>query len=213
MFPRSRFAANSGYVSSLGRDPLDPASEHFLGQFAQRSSVQRINLRLLTAYQRALLVLDGTVTNFIEAWTMDPINIICLGQAVQVLSERHAELGAASGERVLARSVILEGRYSRHFHAHAISLIALGRLPEQLRRALEKEEAGIGQILRANELETRREILWFGREQLADLPAGVRSRWPGEFIVRTYRIHADGYPIMLISERFPFPKAGPRIDD
>lgn len=189
------------------RPSWDPSSARFFEEFEKRGSVAPINLRVLTAYQRALLVLDGTVTNFIQSWSMDPVDILCLGQMLRPLPEDHAYLAAPAGSQVLARNVILEGRHSRTFHAYAVSLIAVDRIPAAIRQALEGKKAGLGEVLGWNSIETRREILWSGREQIDELPPEVRRRWSGEFIVRTYRIHAEGKPIMLISERFPFTKA------
>jgi chorismate-pyruvate lyase len=191
----------------------DPSSPSFLSEFLRRSSLQPINLRVLTPYQRALLVLDGTVTSFIQSWSMDPVQILCLGQTVRALSQDHADLCAPAGTEVLARSVILEGKHSCRFHAYALSLVVVDRLPAALRQALEGKRAGIGEIIGGHAMETRREILWSGREQISQLPPEVRRRWAGEFIVRTYRIHAEGKPIMLISERFPFTKAEPPVYD
>jgi chorismate-pyruvate lyase len=189
------------------RPSWDPSSARFLEEFEKRSSVAPINLRVLTPYQRALLVLDGTVTNFIHSWSMDPVSILCLGQTLRPLPEDHAYLAASAGSQVLARNVILEGRHSQTFHAYAVSLIAVDRIPAAIRQALEGKRVGLGEVLGWNSIETRREILWSGREQIDELPPDVRRRWSGEFIVRTYRIHAEGKPIMLISERFPFTKA------
>lgn len=185
---------------------LVPESPVFFEAFSERPSVQWLNPRVLSPYQRALLVLDGTVTKFIEAWTMDRVRIQCIGQALQTLSEAHDLLEAPAGARVLGRSVVIDGQHSRELHAHAISMIALDRLPADLGKALEIQGAGIGRILNASEVETRREILWVGRERIVGLPPEVVERWDDEFIVRTYRIHSKGHPIMLISERFPFLK-------
>jgi len=45
--------------------------------------------------------------------------------------------------------------------------------------------------------------LWFGRERLAEAPDRVASACDGDFLSRTYRVIADGRPLMMVTERFP----------
>ncbi len=49
-------------------------------QASRPPELDELDLRTLTPFQRALLVLDGTVTKFIEAYTMEPLDIIRLAQ-------------------------------------------------------------------------------------------------------------------------------------
>jgi chorismate-pyruvate lyase len=60
----------------------------------------------------------------------------------------------------------------------------------------------LGRILDASEAETRREILWYGRERVKDLPWDPESEGE-DFLTRTYRIILAGEPILLIKEHFP----------
>ncbi len=65
------------------------------------------------------------------------------------------------------------------------------------------EPAGLGRILLNSQLENRREVLWYGREQVADLPEAIEVYTGNDFISRTYRIIVGNQPIMLINEKFP----------
>ena len=85
----------------------------------------------------------------------------------------------------------------RHFYQ------SVKRLPGGIRERLEVQGEGIGRILNDCEMETRREVLWFGRERLTRLPDKLAPVTGEEFISRTYRIITDGKPIVLITERFP----------
>ena len=67
----------------------------------------------------------------------------------------------------------------------------------------DQEPAGIGRVLLNSQIENRREILWYGREQIANLPEAIKRCTGSDFISRTYRIIADGQPVMLINEKFP----------
>lgn len=182
---------------------FDPISELFVAQFARPPNLMEPNLRALTPFQRALLVIDGTVTKFIEAYTMEPIEIVRLDQDMRMLTTANEWLNASGGDPVVTRTVLLQGEYTRRVHAYAASLVCPDRISDELRSKLEEEGGGLGRILISSRLETRREILWFGREHVEDLPDDVLARTGTEFITRTYRIIYDGEPIMLINEKFP----------
>ena len=195
-----------GMVESDRAPVFDPASDLFVAQFDRPSDLQPVNMRALSPFHRALLVIDGTVTTFLEAYTLEPIEVVRLGQAVQPLSEANPWLDLEEGAEVLARHVRLEGRYTHRLYASATSLIALDRLPPDIASGLDVEGGGLGRILNSAKAENRREILWYGRER--NHPIGRSGPSSHEFIVRTYRIIQGGQPIMLISEKFPTDEPG-----
>jgi chorismate-pyruvate lyase len=181
----------------------DPLEDLFVAQSAKPRQLGEINLRALDPYQRALLVIDGTVTKFIETYTLEPVEIIRISMEERELPSDHVWLDAPKGTVVLAREVILHGKYSYRMHAYATSLIVRDRLPDQIRRGLEVDPGGIGRIILASRLETYREILWYGKERPEHLPPQIGYLENAEFISRTYRIIANRQPIMLINEKFP----------
>ena len=61
------------------------------------AGVSGVNLRALTPFQRALLVIDGTVTKFIEAYVMEPVKVRILGNDWHRLSAGHTWLEADAG--------------------------------------------------------------------------------------------------------------------
>jgi chorismate-pyruvate lyase len=185
------------------KDDFNPMSDLFMAQFEKPAQLGDINLRVLSPFQRALLVIDGTVTKFIEAYTMEPIEIIRLAQSTQPMSMDNIWLDTSKGTDVIVRQVILRGEYSGTLYAYAVSLIVPNRLPDKIKRGLEIDGEGLGRILLGGRMETRRDVLWYGREKLKKLPETIQHLTDGEFISRTYRIFAGGQPIMLINERFP----------
>jgi chorismate-pyruvate lyase len=187
---------------------FDPLRELLVDPNIRPERVSPVNLRALSPFQRALLVIDGTVTKFIEAYQMEPVDVTKLSQRQSVLPSQDTRLEAEAGESVIVREVLLTGKYSRTVYAYAISLLVPSRLPEELTGELHLDGTSLGRILLGHRLETRREVLWFGREQLVDLPEAVRQRTGDEFVSRTYRIIAGGHPIILISEKFPLEKEG-----
>lgn len=180
----------------------------FIAQCAKPSDLEEINLSQLTPFQRALLVTDGTVTRFIEAYTFSPVEVVLLHQETQPLPADHVWLETKKGTEVIARQVMLQtGHMSGQqptAHTYATSLIVLDRIPQVIRKSLTFKGKGLGQLLQRSGLETRRDLLWWGLSHPKDLPEAFLHLEGQPFLSRTYRIVADGHPIILISEQFPF---------
>ncbi len=196
----------TGEVTSSRLNPSYLTSKQmrdlFVAQFAKPAYLDAIDLRTLTPFQRALLVIDGTVTQFIEAYTMEPVEIVRLNQETQRLSTDHVWLEAPEGTAVIARQVLLQGKST--LYVYAMSLIVSDRLPEVIKQGLEVDDEGLGDLLRRSRVETRRELLWYGLEHARELPPAIGHLADEMFISRMYRIIADGQPMMLINEKFPF---------
>ncbi len=80
---------------------FNPMEDLLTAQFAMPADLRELNLRTLTPFQRALMVTDGTVTKFIEAYTMEQIEIVRLGQEIRSLTVNNAWLEAEEGSKVL----------------------------------------------------------------------------------------------------------------
>jgi chorismate--pyruvate lyase len=150
-----------------------------------------------------LLAIDGTVTTFIEAYTLEPVEVIRLRQDNQVLETDQFWLEAAAGTPVIARQVLLRGRQSHTLYAYAVSLLVPARLPAVFTDDLAVEAGGLGKILLHSHIENRRDLLWHGRESSRPLPEEIRAELGPDLISRTYRIITGGRPVMLINEKFP----------
>lgn len=183
--------------------PFDPLAGLMTAQASRPRELDDLDLRTLTPFQRALLVLDGTVTKLIEAYTLEPLDIVRLSQEQHRLEQYHSWLDAPQGTTVALRQVLVRGRYSETFYTYAVSLLVLDRLSEHVRDGVERQGEGIGRLLNDTALETRREVLWCGREHLQDLPEAVSEVSDGHFISRAYRIIANGQPVAMINEKFP----------
>lgn len=182
---------------------FDPFADLLSAQASRPRDLQTVDLRTLTPFQRALVSIDGTVTKFIEAYELEPVESVLLTQQTQLLMADHPWLTLPAESEVITRQVLLRGRYSATIYAYAVSLLAPQRLPANLLRDLAVEPAGIGRVLLNSQIENRREILWYGREQIANLPETIEQYTGNDFLSRTYRILIHGQPVMLISEKFP----------
>lgn len=187
--------------------PHTGGAEHLsvqsLGQLTAGGKATAVNLRALSPFQRALVFTDGTVTKLIEAYTLEPLDILRLADTHAPALEHHPWLEVDELCAVGKRDVIIQGRYSRTLYVYAESLVVPERLPLPVRERLDVQGEGLGRLLNEAKIETRREVLWYARESAADLPEEVRRVSDGEFITRVYRIIARGLPVALITERFP----------
>ena len=166
-----------------------------------------IELTRLTPFHRALLATDGTVTRFIENYTLSPVEITLLHQEEQTLPDGHIWLELPCGEKIVYREVLLQtppmdGQPQR-IHAYAVSEILPDRLPKRLWDGVTSGRQGLGRLLLRSRLETRRELLWWGVEREIRLPDAIKHLEGEAFLSRAYRIVADGLPLMLITEKFP----------
>ena len=179
----------------------------FVAQDKKPATLREINLARLTPFQRGLLVTDGTVTRFIEAYTFAPVEVVLVQQKRQTLSNDHHWLQVPAGEEVISRQVTLQTHQKQEaspiIHTYADSLIVAQRLPKSILGGLESDKQGLGGLLRCSGLETQRELLWCGIETLTDLPIAIAYLEGETFISRAYLVYADQEPLMLINEKFP----------
>lgn len=182
---------------------FDPFADLFSTQEAKPAHLGQVDLRTLTPLQRALLVIDGTVTKFLEAYMLEPVEVVLLKQETQALATPNRWLDLPAQTEIVARQVLLRGRYSANVYVYAVSLLVPERLPADMLGHLKVEPSGLGRVLLNSQIENRREILWYGHESLANLPKEIEQVTGYDFISRTYRIIAGNRPTMLINEKFP----------
>ena len=151
-----------------------------------------IDFSTLPPILRVLLLTDGTVTHSLAAYFAEDIQVNCLSQ-VQV------------GDEVIEREVMLVGELSGTEYAHAHSTIHTHLLDHEMRRRLDSGQAGIGELLNANNRETFREITRIHYcHDLPGRPDPFKASTPGsQVIARDYRIHTQQRPLILITEEFP----------
>ena len=128
--------------------------ELFVAQHDKPSALGEINLSRLTPFQRGMLVTDGTVTRFIEAYTMAPVEVVRLQQSERMLSGGHPWLELPIGAKVISRQSVIRvhtpnGSPST-IHVYADSLIVPHRLPKSFLDALASDREGIGRAPAAN---------------------------------------------------------------
>lgn len=180
------------------------AASLFIARKEKPENLEPVRADELSPFQRLLLITDGTVTRTLEAYAVEPIDVVCLDQEEDVLTEYHPWIEAETGTRVLVRRAILRGKHSETIYCYASSLIALERAPQIVREGLtsEGESEGLGDLLNRCQTETFREHLWCGIEHADHLPESLVHLVGTSFLSRTYRIFFEGSPLALIDEKF-----------
>lgn len=194
-------------------EDFDAFAGIFVAQKERPIHLQDIDFRELTSFERAWLVIDGTVTRFLEAQKMEPIDIVECGRSKEILRKDHVWLEVPKGSIVNSRRVLLRGGHSGHIHASAASLVVPERVKEAVGRPVDRIPEGLGRMLLSGRTEQFRELLWYGKEMPSDLPGEIRSLASEWCLSRTYRIIVEKKPVMLITEWFELGSKSQRASD
>jgi chorismate-pyruvate lyase len=183
---------------------FDPFVGIFVAQDQRPPHLEDVDLGVLTPFERALLVIDGTVTRFLETQALEAIAIVDNGRTKETLKKDHIWLELPKGDTVVSRRVLLQGKRTGKTYASAASLVVPERLKEAVGRPTHRVPEGLGRMLLNSRVEQFRELLWYGKEAPSDLPGEMRSLDSEYSLTRTYRIIVRGQPTMMITEWFEF---------
>lgn len=157
----------------------------------------------LNAIQRILLTTDGTVTDILEAYLREPMDVVPLAQSIIAAAERVTDLDVDAGHEIMTREVLLRGRTSGHTVLHATTIVVPDRLGARLTAGLLERKQPIGRLLLAEKAETYREIKRCARGPANGLARHFHLYETAPFLSRTYVISHNGRGIMRITESFP----------
>lgn len=162
-----------------------------------------IDPSLLTPFQNALLHIDGTVTRFIEAYQKEQTDTLLLDQKTSTLSKPNSYLQLPSKRTVALRQVAIRGRNSGRIYVYASSILVQANLTIDMLSVLNSKDGSLGKMLDICEVESRREMLWYGQEEFSQINGQPGRNRLLRFLTRTYRIIANGAPFVVINEKFP----------
>ena len=77
--------SNENKIVEAAHESEKQITNLFIAQNDKPADLDGIDLTRLTPFQRALLVTDGTVTRFLEAYTLSAVKIVLIGQETQTL--------------------------------------------------------------------------------------------------------------------------------
>ncbi|MDJ0519077.1 MAG: chorismate pyruvate-lyase family protein [Trichodesmium sp. MO_231.B1] len=108
----------------------------------------------LSRFQRVLLTTDGTVTEMIEAYLFEQIQLLKMSENLISTDRDIWQLQLSKGEKVIERKIFLKGKISSRNYIYAESILALERLEENFRKELLETQTPIGKVWRQQRIET-----------------------------------------------------------
>ncbi len=137
--------------------------QRYFSNFIERpDSVLPGRYQQLTAFQKAALTTNGTLTLLLEGFFDEPI----IAKATQFqhpcADAINLSLGTVKAERMIPRQVHLVGETTGLVHVAAHSVLAIDRLPVDFEPLLLQEKSGIGHVIQRLKLETFRDLQWWG---------------------------------------------------
>ncbi len=162
-----------------------------------------INPAQLSTFQRILLTTDGTLTEILEAYLWEKIQVVKLSEEILKLREDILPLAVKVGTEVIDRKILLQGSISRKNFIYAQSILVLERLNEKLKYGLTKSKEAMGRLWLENKIETFKEIIDSEKEAAGILADYFTIDPEDKLLSRTYIVYSQRQPITMITEKFP----------
>lgn len=179
---------------------LDKVMRNDLQQSLNRS---HIDPGQLSPLQKILLTTDGTVTDILEAYGSELMQVVKLSETKTKIGRDIDEMMLKKGSDVIERKILLRGKISRKNYIYAESILSLDRLEVPFREELLKTKTPIGKIWLEQRVETFKEIVNSGKESAQEL-ANYFDIQPEDYLLfRTYLVFSNRQPTMMITEKFP----------
>jgi chorismate-pyruvate lyase len=157
----------------------------------------------LSPFQRILLTTDGTLTEILEAYLFEPLQIVKLSEEIILTTQDIPPLDLKSGSEVIERKVLLQGKISRKNFIYAESRLVADRLEPKFRDELLKSQIPMGRLWLEHKIETFKEIIDSSQELAENLSNYFKIQTEDRMLSRTYRVFSNHQPIMMITEKFP----------
>lgn len=163
----------------------------------------RIKPSNLSTFQRIILTADGTLTELLETYLCEKLQIVKLSEKAIVTDQVIEALDIPSGSELIDRKILLRGKISRVNWIYAQSFIVPDRLEARFRERLLVSQEPIGRLWVEHRAETFKEIIESAREVAGDLADYFKIDKEERLLSRTYRVFSNRQPVMMITEKFP----------
>lgn len=157
----------------------------------------------LSPFQRIILTTDGTLTDILEAYLFEAIQIVKLAEGLVSTTQDIPPLELKTGTEVIDRKILLQGKISRKNFIYAESIIVPDRLDEKFKNSLLNSQIPIGRLWLEHKMETFKEIVDSGKEPANELSSYFNIQMEDNILFRSYRLFNNRMPIMIITEKFP----------
>lgn len=166
----------------------------------QNKHIEPLNL---SPFQRILLTTDGTLTEILEAYLLEKIQLVKLSEELIKTSKPIPALDLEIGTQVIERKVLLRGKISLNNFIYAESIIVPERLDNRLKSRLIESQEPMGRLWLEHKLETFKEIIDSAIETSEELFNYFNIAREDKILSRTYRVFSNKQPIIMITEKFP----------
>jgi chorismate-pyruvate lyase len=188
----------SGGLLMSGND-----SQSLLQTDTRQTKLLDINPADINVFQHILLITDGTVTDILEVFMGEKIQIIKIKEETSKAAHDIPALEILAGDEVIERHVFLQGKDSRKNYIYAKSLLIPAKLQEGLHQDILNSSIPLGQLWIEHKLETFKQIIGNGKEPANDLASHFGIARDDEMLHRTYRLFSNNHPCIMITEKFP----------
>ncbi|MBW4615268.1 MAG: DUF98 domain-containing protein [Desmonostoc vinosum HA7617-LM4] len=166
-------------------------------------TTKRIDPLKLSPFQRILLTTDGTLTEILEAYLLEKIQLVKLSEELIRTTKNLPALDLNIDTQVIERKILLQGKISLNNFIYAESIIVPERLEPRLKLRLIESQEPMGRLWLEHKLETFKEIIDTAIETAEDLADFFNIAREDKILSRTYRVFSNKQPIIMITEKFP----------
>jgi chorismate-pyruvate lyase len=157
----------------------------------------------LSTFQRILLTTDGTVTDMLEAYLCEQIQLLKLSEELVNTTHYIQHMELPEGSEAIERKILLRGRISRKNYLYAESIVVLDRLEDSFRNELVNTKTPIGKLWLEKRVETFKEIIDSGKHPSGELSQYFNIEPEENIFFRTYCVLSNKKYTMMITEKFP----------
>lgn len=169
----------------------------------QSLNSKNIDPSTLSTFQRILLTTNGTITDMLEAYFFEPIQLIKLSEELVKSDREFLPMQLKPGTEVIDRKILLRGRISRKNYIYAESIIVLNTLDEHFKNELLKNQKPIGKIWLEKRVEMFKEIIDSGKYPANELAHYFNIEPSENLLGRTYCTISNQKYTTMITEKFP----------
>jgi chorismate-pyruvate lyase len=164
--------------------------------------IRGIDAAQLAPLQRILLITDGTLTEILEAYFRERIELVKLSERLLTRDEPGAPLPMEEGERVLERRINLRGVQSGTLYVYAESRILVDRLDASFQTELLETNVPLGRLWLSHRLETFKELVSLDCRPARELGLHLACTEDALVLGRVYDVYSGCRLVMRIAEYF-----------
>lgn len=157
----------------------------------------------LSVFQRILLTTNGTVTDLLEAYLFEPIQLVKISEKLIDTEHSFPTIQIEKGEPTIERSILLRGKSSHQNFIYAHTVVFVNNLDERFKQELLNTNTPIGKLWIEQRVENFKEITDSGKEPAQELANYFCIEADENLLFRTYVVYSQTKPTMIITEKFP----------